>query len=170
MVSLGPPVSPSGLVRLSANGRAGVIVRQIQGLCTWCGTRVPAGRQTWCGKRCVWLYRMTQPACLRDAVFARDHGVCSSCSVDSVALYRVIQRYAALHGVEKTARILTHLQRPSSVKVVQHLLDDRATVWDADHVRPISKGGKPFDLGNIRTLCYWCHKRATKELASKKPR
>ena len=28
---------------------------------------------------------------------------------------------------------------------------------EVDHIQPLHKGGAPFDLGNLRTLCRGCH-------------
>jgi len=40
----------------------------------------------------------------------------------------------------------------------------RQSLWDADHILPVSEGGGECDLTNIRTLCLKCHGRATADL------
>ena len=32
---------------------------------------------------------------------------------------------------------------------------------EADHVVPMEKGGAPYDLGNVQTLCRGCHLKKT---------
>lgn len=33
----------------------------------------------------------------------------------------------------------------------------RAGRLECDHIQPVAKGGDPFDMGNLRTLCRSCH-------------
>ncbi|HZP06162.1 MAG TPA: HNH endonuclease [Terracidiphilus sp.] len=40
----------------------------------------------------------------------------------------------------------------------------RKSLWDADHIVPVSEGGGQCDLANMRTLCLRCHRVATAEL------
>lgn len=40
------------------------------------------------------------------------------------------------------------------------------SLWDADHILPVVKGGGGCGLENYRTLCQPCHKAATKKLAA----
>jgi hypothetical protein len=40
----------------------------------------------------------------------------------------------------------------------------RRSFWDADHILPVVEGGGECDLGNIRTLCLWCHREETGKL------
>jgi 5-methylcytosine-specific restriction endonuclease McrA len=40
----------------------------------------------------------------------------------------------------------------------------RRSLWDADHILPVTEGGGECDLDNIRTLCLRCHREATKRL------
>lgn len=39
------------------------------------------------------------------------------------------------------------------------------SLWDADHIIPVVKGGGGCGLSNLRTLCQPCHKKASKILA-----
>ena len=32
---------------------------------------------------------------------------------------------------------------------------------EVDHIRPLHKGGSWYDLGNLQSLCYRCHKAKT---------
>ena len=40
----------------------------------------------------------------------------------------------------------------------------RKSLWDADHILPVTEGGGECDLDNIRTLCLRCHRAATAQL------
>jgi 5-methylcytosine-specific restriction endonuclease McrA len=93
-----------------------------------------------------WRLR-TDPGFLRDEVFARDHGVCALCGVDTEALRRDKRKldYRARRQFEKDWGGRRHL-------------------WDADHIVPVVEGGGECDLANMRTLCLKCHKLATAEL------
>ncbi len=123
-----------------------------RGICRWCSLEVPRGRYTFCSEYCVHEWKLrSQPAYLREKVLQRDRGICAACGVDTIAVYRRI-RYA-----RGNARML--------------LLDhwgmkarSRKSLWDADHIQPVSEGGGECDLANIRTLCLRCHRMATMAL------
>jgi 5-methylcytosine-specific restriction enzyme A len=40
----------------------------------------------------------------------------------------------------------------------------RKSLWDADHILPVTEGGGECDLDNIRTLCLRCHRAVTAQL------
>ncbi len=126
-----------------ANGR---------GLCRWCNLEVPPRRFTFCSAYCVHEWRLrTQPRYLREQVFARDKGMCSSCGVDTSVALRRLRRSRGSRRVEQMAHwgLKTKL---------------RKSLWDADHILPVSEGGGECDLRNIRTLCLRCHRAATAAL------
>ena len=81
------------------------------------------------------------PAIMREQVFARDHGVCAQCGVDTEALRRDKRKldYRARRQFEKD-------------------WGGRRYLWDADHIVPVVEGGGECDLANMRTLCLKCHK------------
>lgn len=119
-------------------------------LCRWCSLEVPPGRRrTFCSEFCVNEWRLrSNPGYLREQALARDRGICAMCGLDCAAEWRRLKR---LRG---PARILAWTQwglRPNQ----------RATLWDADHILPVSQGGGECDLSNIRTLCLLCHRRVT---------
>lgn len=41
----------------------------------------------------------------------------------------------------------------------------RRRYWEVDHIVPVVEGGGSCGLSNLRTLCWECHRRATRELA-----
>ena len=121
-------------------------------LCRWCNLEVPAGRRTFCSDWCVHEWRLrTDPGYLRDQVFARDHGICRLCTVDTHAAWLELKRARGGHRL----KLLAHwgLRRIN-----------RKALWDADHILPVAEGGGECDLDNIRTLCLICHRRQTQEL------
>ncbi len=129
------------------NGRA---------LCRWCGLEVPQGRLTFCSEYCVNEWRLrTDPGYLREQVFARDHGVCALCGADAEAAWRHIRRLRGVGRLKALAEWgLTRMTRKS--------------LWDADHILPVSEGGGECDLENIRTVCLKCHRRLTAELRQRR--
>jgi len=119
-----------------------------RGLCRWCGSAVPKGRFTFCGDACVHEWKLrTDPGYLRAQVFARDHGVCAQCGIDTEALRQDKRRldYRARRQFEKD-------------------WGGRRNLWDADHIMPVAEGGGECDLANMRTLCLLCHRQATAAL------
>lgn len=125
-------------------------------LCRWCNLEVPAGRQTFCSDWCVeeWKLR-SNPGHLRDRVFERDRGVCSVCGVDCVAELRRVKRLRGASRMRAAA---------------EWRMGARKSLWDADHILPVSEGGGECDLSNMRTLCLKCHRAHTAELQRRRYR
>src|SRR5579872_5700775 len=104
-------------------------------LCRWCNLEVPKGRLTFCSAWCVEEWRLrTDPGHVRDCVLQRDRGICALCRLDTVMEWTRIRRLR------------------------------RASLWDADHIVPVSEGGGECDLSNLRTLCLKCHRQVTQAL------
>jgi 5-methylcytosine-specific restriction protein A len=122
-------------------------------LCRWCNLEVPPGRRrTFCSDFCVNEWRLrSNPGYLREQVLARDRGICAACGIDCVAQWRGLKR---LRGPRRILAWAEWGLKP----------DERATLWDADHILPVAEGGGECDLSNIRTLCLRCHRQATAEL------
>ncbi|MEO7144688.1 MAG: HNH endonuclease [Bryobacteraceae bacterium] len=121
-------------------------------LCRWCNLEVPPGRLTFCSDWCVNEWRLrTDPGYVRECVFARDGGVCALCGIDTAAEWKRIRR---LRSTRRNAALAGWgLGRAG-----------RSTLWDADHIVPVSEGGGECDLSNLRTLCLKCHREKTAEL------
>jgi 5-methylcytosine-specific restriction enzyme A len=123
-----------------------------RGICRWCALEVPRRRFTFCSEDCVHEWKLrTQPAYLREQVFARDRGVCAGCGVDAMAEAR---RLRCSRGARRT-ELLRHWGLRART---------RRSLWDADHIVPVAEGGGECDLKNIRTLCLRCHRVATRGL------
>ncbi len=143
-------------------------------LCRMCGGPVKPPRRAWCGDECVELRR--QELFPRQYVGKRDHGVCADCGIDVEALER--ETHSVNRDLQK--RGLDYV--PATQQVVTGLLEEwlgrrigRAvgivyldrSWWEADHIVPLIEGGG-HGLDNLRTLCVWCHRGATKELAGRR--
>jgi len=77
------------------------------------------------------------------------------CGVDTLAAWRDLKRSRGTHRLRLLAKWgLKRLTRKS--------------LWDADHILPVAEGGGECDLGNMRTLCLMCHRRATEELRERR--
>ncbi len=121
-------------------------------LCRWCSLEVPTRRRTFCSDFCVHEWRLrTDPGYLRDAVLARDKGICARCTVDTLAAYRRLRRTRGPRRAELLA--VWGLRRLG-----------RKSLWDADHILPVAEGGGECDLTNLRTLCLHCHRVVTAQL------
>ena len=134
---------PRNSVPRGANGR---------GLCRWCNMEVPPRRFTFCSAYCVHEWRLrTQPRYLREQVYERDRGMCSACGTDTNSELRRLRRSRGGRRAEQMA----HWGLKAKL---------RKSLWDADHIVPVSEGGGECDLSNIRTLCLRCHRTATAAL------
>lgn len=168
-------VNPAHLPK-GPNGRA---------LCRRCGVEVPRGCRTFCSDECVheWKIR-TQPAYAREQIEKRDRGVCAQCGLDTRAvgevLWRVRDRLAQIEGrvrwvpsgdgdgdwISVSRGFIPGLRGTRAAvarahRTVRTLL---SAMWQADHIVPVAEGGGDCGLDNLRTLCSWCHARATREL------
>jgi 5-methylcytosine-specific restriction endonuclease McrA len=143
-----PDTAPSPSQRRT---KPGGWVERRRGTCRWCNAAVPKGRFTFCAPACVHEWKLrTDPGYLRTQVFARDHGVCANCGLDTEAIRKDKRKldYSARRQFEKDWGLRRHL-------------------WDADHIIPVVEGGGECDLSNMRTLCLQCHRAATAALRSR---
>ncbi len=152
-------------------------------LCRQCGDEVPKGRQTFCSQACVdaWSVK-TNPGHARRLVFKRDRGVCAVCGLDTEALVRELKRlrrearkrmgyrddhssyYGRFYADTPFGQMVERLQLP------RHLRDLDRSFWEMDHTIPVVEGGGECGLDNLRTLCWACHARATRQLRGRRAR
>jgi len=105
---------------------------------------------TFCGASCVHEHKLRSDPCYaRDAVFARDKGVCAVCRTDTVAVQEELRAMPA-----KRRRAMA-----SKLGYPYHRV--RTSLWDCDHIRPVALGGGEAGLSNLQTLCIRCHTRKT---------
>jgi len=127
----------------------GTIVR---GLWRWCSLEVPPRRFTFCSDYCVHEWKLrSQPGYLREQILKRDRGVCVHCGLDTIREHRKLKR---ARGAARLA-LMRHWG---------FLTKMRKSLWDADHILPVTEGGGECDLDNIRTLCLRCHRVVTAQL------
>jgi 5-methylcytosine-specific restriction enzyme A len=138
----------------AASGRA---------LCRWCRGEVKPPRRTFCSDPCVHEWRIrSDPGYVRELLERRDKGVCAVCGLNTKNL-----RHQAL---KKRQRLVRARQYPRWRRVIPIGVLDvplNRSLWEADHIVPVAEGGGECDLANFRTLCLWCHRRATSELRSR---
>jgi 5-methylcytosine-specific restriction enzyme A len=131
-------------------------------LCRKCQSEIPkgSGRRTFCSEDCVeqWKIR-TQPEFAAERVHTRDKGVCVLCQRDCDALLRKIR---------VTKRALRS-RRMQELGLPDYLLR-RRRYWEVDHILPVVEGGGSCGLSNLRTLCWACHKEATRALGVRRGR
>jgi 5-methylcytosine-specific restriction protein A len=125
-------------------------------LCRWCGTAITEKRKrTFCSQACVHEWKLrTSGSYLRRCVLKRDKGVCRRCGRDMAAMKRELD---ALRRQDRAA----WKARRVAWGVPRH----RKTLWDAAHVVAVAEGGGECSLENLVTLCLWCHRLETRELA-----
>lgn len=158
-------------------------------LCRWCKAEIltGSGRRKWCGQKCINEYLVRKdPSSARRQVFARDHGVCAVCHVDTECVRRIRkllwQRqkgyvapvpepwYVGQERVPSPAvwwdRSTAHARWERFATWIQQNVaasGEQATahLWEADHIVPVAEGGGTCGLDNLRTLCKRCHGRET---------
>ena len=141
-----------------------------RGLCRQCSTEVPAGRRTFCGKKCIEGWRVkTDPSFVRAKLRERDNGVCRVCGLrtNDVRAALGTLREVAVHPYVDGARdsfpeLFALLQKAKKILGIE----SRSTLWDADHIVEVVRGGGECGLENFQTLCVWCHRVKTARLAA----
>lgn len=139
-------------------------------LCRFCKTETANKRRTFCSDACIheWNIR-SNGAYARAQVYARDRGVCCLCGLDCSALNGRLKRYDREHPmpIEPGKYFAT---QGSHRRQALGRDTGRSTLWDVDHIIAVVDGGGSCGLENLRTLCIWCHKRATRLLARRRAR
>lgn len=155
--------------------------------CTWCGKRVPKGRQTWCSKGCVneWWVRC-DPTFARAKVDKRDCGVCAACGIDTDRIKRLMKRLDICNrprwewdstpwpGYPRRKERFEMAVALLSVWIGRRLLmghyEPIPHLWEMDHIVPVIEGGGGCGLDGLRTLCIPCHHKQTAQLAARRAR
>lgn len=133
------------------NGRA---------LCRQCNEEVPKGRRSFCGNECIDQWKLkTDTGYQRARVLERDNGICMACKLDCVRLERAITRRWG-DGFKRFYRLYMW----ASGRAVTTKFAPWRSLWEMDHVLPVSEGGGDCGLENLRTLCIWCHNEVTAKL------
>jgi len=122
---------------------------------------------------------------IRKVAFERDRGVCAETGIDCYLLERireqahkplaehmaVAKRGSRKIGVlkrrteEEAKRIQRRWQILWNHKILRLGIPERlwrrGSLWEADHVIPVHKGGGVCDMNNIQTLCWESHRIKT---------
>lgn len=140
-------------------------------LCRLCKTETTYKRATLCSEACrtKWAI-LVSPSSARMHVYQRDKGICALCSLDTDLMTEMVNApkhaYSRLYGRDRpksrASRFVGWGGHP--------LLGGRVSAWDMDHIIPVVEGGGECDLDNLRTLCLWCHKQVTADLAARRAR
>jgi 5-methylcytosine-specific restriction protein A len=132
-------------------------VKPVKGSCAWCG--VPMNRKAkYCGQACSMEANVRASASwVKLLIVRRDHGVCAVCGIDTQAI-----RYESMLCAKKL-----------DWRNEEHRLQwgpyygRGSSLWDADHIVPVSEGGGVCGMENYRTLCLRCHRIETALLAGR---
>lgn len=125
-----------------------------QNLCRYCSGVVKPPRRSFCSASCVheWKIR-SHTRYARGCVRKRDKGVCVLCKLDCTKLRK------DLNSLPPAARYA----KAAELGIPKHLAY-RKSLWQMDHIIPVSEGGGSCGLENLRTLCISCHQKETAKL------
>lgn len=157
-------------------------------LCRWCGGLVVSPRRSWCSGACVKEYedatRLMSSTGQRDHLLKLERGVCRSCGLDVEKLQKQMRRAyrMAMHleGVPRQGSMTRpYLNcRHRALAMIGPMVERRTgrvagkldlwrSWWEADHIVPLIEGGD-HSAENLRTLCIWCHRGETANLATRR--
>ncbi len=112
------------------------------------------------GAGCVhqWMLR-SSTSYLRQAVFERDRGVCAGCGLNAPVLADVMRRLPTTN--EAADRRGLPMSREGWLASLGFARADvfHGSLWQADHIVPVERGGGLCGLDGMQTLCSPCHRR-----------
>jgi 5-methylcytosine-specific restriction endonuclease McrA len=133
---------------------------------------VPKPKRSFCSDACVheWKVR-TDPNYARDCVLSRDNGICAKCGRDTIAWWHELQLELRQAGFG----IAPEICAARAAVYRRHGLSargpgQRVSLWDVDHITPVSEGGGECGLEGLRTLCVICHRNETDALTARRYR
>jgi len=113
-----------------------------QGCCRVCKEECPGRRRTYCSENCKKIANATQKfflwKTLRKKVLKRDNWTCQECGEN--------KQDKIDHFKEEKPDLVERMGEP-----------DFDHKFHADHIKPVSKGGKVFDMDNLQVLCEDCN-------------
>jgi len=151
--------------------------------CVVCGDtfQKPRGNKKYCDEFCGWLADMASNwVGLRFAAWLRDSGECVRCTAGTKTAFNG-RHFISWKAGEKKRKVqrsgfvgrfclslgILNSKWPCRINSVGYERDDQSA--EIDHIVPIFKGGDPFDLLNLQTLCSGCHRGKTgKDFTKKK--
>lgn len=136
-----------------------------KGLCRVCGEPITGGgRRTTCSRACGERIRLSVSATSqRYSVRRRDRGVCVRCGCDTERLKNILKRLPWDCWRDVTVQLGIPKGRRNG------------DLWDMAHVTAVCDGGgiRPGMtaekiMGNLETLCLWCHREDTRRMAKRR--
>ena len=126
-----------------------------------CGTVCSHNKQAlYCSAACRHEYSLRNfPAYARAEVWNRDRGVCALCGV---ATEELAKRWSRMLHSGNTATYQQYLAEAREYGAGPG--QAHQSLWEMDHIVPVVEGGGQCGLDNLRTLCFPCHRRVTREL------
>lgn len=140
-------------------------------LCRHCLVEVMPPRRTFCSDLCVHEYKLrSNHKYLREKVYERDLGICVFCKKDTrmdvIAIENKKREVREKYGVFSYAPLAVwetdedFLEFLKGYKLTR--IEASRSLWQADHINPVHKGGGLCDLSGMQTVCIQCHKEKTK--------
>lgn len=145
-----------------------------KGTCRVCGKTLDCRTRTTCSQECRKRIRLSiSTTSQRWHVEARDKGICAQCGCDTYKLERVMREYATNSCLRQKMNDAVYGYRPGSQTIYDMLGIPRGRRsgrwWDMAHVVAIADGGgirpgmtSEEIMGNLKTLCLWCHREETR--------
>jgi len=143
--------------------------------CVVCGDKFqkPRGNKKYCDQYCEFLAQSASNwTGLRFAAWLRDSGECVKCTAGTKTAFfhrhfiswklgNSKRRVVKTGFIGRLSDSLGILQSkwPCRIDSVGYERNDESA--EIDHILPIHKGGDPFDLLNLQTLCGKCHRSKT---------
>lgn len=143
--------------------------------CRFCGGACTGRRTSFCSNDHAheWAIRSSS-SYARQCVRRRDKGVCAKCGLDTYALRAKLYRLAhANHRrfVSFMARFRLPVMHTRYRIYIRGVGSEGVEVkikslWEMDHILQVAEGGGACGLENLRTLCIFCHRKATAAYAA----
>jgi 5-methylcytosine-specific restriction protein A len=133
-------------------------------LCRWCEKEVDPPRITFCSNECVHNWKLrSNIKYLRQHVYMRDCGICARCNKDTRLLKIKLEDLRAVL-LREVGKEWEQSETWTVCLRENHLTRKEAwkSLWHADHILPVTKGGGQCGISGIQSLCIQCHKKRHK--------
>ncbi len=104
---------------------------------------------------------------LRRKCLKRDGYRCVKCGDDREEIAIKITRRNAINLHEVIKNWNLKITPRINIKYEKSQVERTVTNLEADHIKEIADGGDQWDINNLQTLCYKCHKQKTSLFNSK---
>jgi 5-methylcytosine-specific restriction endonuclease McrA len=115
------------------------------------------------------MMMLCDPGYVRGKLYERDHGICTRCGIDCQAVRAAVRdMWDRVECQAERQKWIGGILRTTVAFFAEHNLERHRTMWEAHHKIAVVEGGGECGLDNYETLCVWCHKRETRELARRR--